>query len=83
MPETESMPVPPQGELIADGFGLKAWRATFDGVSIGAGFTAVTLRAFRADNEIVFNLTQAQARHLAELLTARADALVAREDSSR
>lgn len=75
--------VPPQGQLIADRSGLMAWRATFDGLSIGAGFNAVRIRAFRGDNEIVFDLTQAQARHLAELLTERADALTTREDSSR
>lgn len=82
MSETERISVPPQGEFIAGCSGLMAWRTTFDGLSIGAEFNTVTLRAFRADNEIVFNLTQAQARHLAELLTARADVLAAREGRS-
>ena len=79
---TESTSVPPQGEFVASCSGLMAWRATLDGLSIGAEFNAVTLRAFRADNEIVFNLTQAQARHLAQLLTARADVLAAQEGRS-
>jgi len=75
MSETESKPVPPVDQLIAEEHGLTAWRPQYDGIEISLAWRCVKLRLYRGEQELTFNLTPEQARHVAACLVARADRL--------